>query len=150
MRFRECASTSSAPHLPARTSASSRDVAISIPIRHILSWASGFLITPAHYVKPAGIPYVMENVRAAEQVRRHAPMRTAGRFFLWGNGVPPLLPAKLTKGMKTESTSGARSSAVTGLNNAIPRRQASPPSPPELAAAVADYATRLYEQRKSA
>lgn len=46
--------------------------------------------------KASGIPYVMENVRAAQQFIGWATHH-CGPFYLWGTGVPPLLPRKAQK-----------------------------------------------------
>ena len=45
----------------------------------------------------SGVPYVMENVRAAQQFVGQAE-RHCGSFYLWGNGIPPLIPKGITKG----------------------------------------------------
>src|SRR5882724_10654240 len=47
----------------------------------------------------AGVPYVMENVRAAQQFVGNA-VHHCGPFYLWGNAVPPLLNQGITKGSK--------------------------------------------------
>lgn len=44
----------------------------------------------------SGVPYVMENVRAAQQFAGNAVNR-CGPFYLWGAGVPPLMPQNITK-----------------------------------------------------
>lgn len=44
----------------------------------------------------SGVPYVMENVRAAQQFVGQA-VNHCGPFYLWGNAVPPLLPQNITK-----------------------------------------------------
>jgi hypothetical protein len=85
------------------------------------------------------IPYVMENVRGAEQwvgtAKHHA-----GAFYLWGNAVPPLLPKGITKGTTNmlnwnhNKTLGPQKSAA---------QLATIPS--ELANCVADYAERLLD-----
>lgn len=45
----------------------------------------------------ANVPYVIENVRAAQQFVGTATHH-CGPFYLWGNAVPPLLPRGITKG----------------------------------------------------
>src|SRR6266550_7440760 len=45
----------------------------------------------------SGVPYVMENVRAAQQFVGQA-VHHCGPFYLWGNGVPPLMPQGIIKG----------------------------------------------------
>lgn len=44
----------------------------------------------------AGVPYVIENVRAAQQFVGNAAHH-CGPFYLWGNAVPPLLNQGITK-----------------------------------------------------
>ena len=44
----------------------------------------------------SGIPYVMENVRAAQQFVGDA-VHHCGPFYLWGTGVPALIPQKAWK-----------------------------------------------------
>ena len=107
----------------------------------------------------SGLPYVMENVRSAQQFVGNA-VSHCGPFYLWGTGVPPILPQGIQKGISHGGDSfknltieerrlrrklyphlmgGGRSEqrkAVTAAAATIP---------PELAGAVADYATRLCE-----
>src|SRR6476660_8012314 len=45
----------------------------------------------------SGVPYVMENVRAAQQFVGNA-VHHCGPFYLWGTGVPPLLHRGISKG----------------------------------------------------
>lgn len=45
----------------------------------------------------SGLPYVMENVRAAQQFVGPA-INHCGPFYLWGNAVPTVLPQGNTKG----------------------------------------------------
>jgi hypothetical protein len=44
----------------------------------------------------SGVPYVMENVRAAQQFVGKAAHH-CGSFYLWGNGVPPLMHQGIVK-----------------------------------------------------
>lgn len=46
----------------------------------------------------SGLPYVMENVRAAQQFVGQA-VNHCGPFYLWGNAVPPIMPQGIKKGM---------------------------------------------------
>lgn len=46
----------------------------------------------------SGIPYVMENVRAAQQFVGNA-ISHCGPFYLWGSAVPPLMPQGIKKGI---------------------------------------------------
>jgi hypothetical protein len=84
----------------------------------------------------SGVPYLMENVRAAQQFVGPAVSHT-GSFYLWGNSVPPLLPKGLLKGF----------TRAGGRYRVHERRSITPAEaatiPPELANCVADYAERL-------
>jgi hypothetical protein len=91
----------------------------------------------------SGIPYVMENVQSAEQFVGRAKAHS-GSFYLWGTGVPPLLPKRLTKGMVMDRKwcqelgghgSSKRDAQTAGFATI----------PPELSNCVADYAERLLE-----
>lgn len=102
----------------------------------------------------SGVPYVMENVRAAQQFVGNA-VHHCGPFYLWGNAVPPLMHRGIEKG----NWMGC-SSRVKGLTPEQKKayRQTFPNSnaasraviPPELANCVADYAENLLEQKRSA
>lgn len=92
-----------------------------------------------------GLPYVMENVRGAEQFVGRA-VNHSGSFYLWGNSVPPLIPKNLRKGMKMDRAwcqelgghgSAKRDAQTAGFATI----------PPELANCVAEYAERLLEGR---
>lgn len=48
----------------------------------------------------SGVPYVMENVRSAQEFVGPA-IGNSGSFYLWGNSVPPSLPRNLRKGFQT-------------------------------------------------
>jgi hypothetical protein len=112
----------------------------------------------------AGVPYVMENVRAAQQFVGNA-VHHCGPFYLWGNAVPPLLHRGIKKGMDTAgslSANGAtrdeiraymKANNLSGAFNSKSkeRKEISAKNatiPPELSNCVADYAERLLEQRK--
>lgn len=108
----------------------------------------------------SGVPYCMENVRAAQQFVGNA-VHHCGPFYLWGTGVPPLIPKNIIKGMTREAmgfreykgspiwnrkhaliSSGSKSKErkeMTARNATIP---------PEISNCVADYAERLLEVRK--
>ena len=115
----------------------------------------------------SGLPYVMENVRAAQQFVGNA-VHHCGPFYLWGNAVPPLLHRGITKG--THDIKGVpvnRSKrfyfdAKAGKNRLITEKAAWKETssgskerkectaqlatiPPELANCVCDYAERLLE-----
>jgi hypothetical protein len=47
-------------------------------------------------LEASGVPYVMENVRAAQQFVGNA-VHHCGPFYLWGNAVPPLLNQGIVK-----------------------------------------------------
>ena len=101
-----------------------------------------------------GVPYVMENVRAAQQFVGKAANH-CGAFHLWGSGVPPLMPQGIIKGWEHKyidskgrkrgggpgryewSTSEGRRDAIAKVATI----------PPELSSCVADYAERLLEQK---
>lgn len=94
----------------------------------------------------AGIPYVLENVRAAQQFVGNA-VNHCGPFYLWGNSVPPIMPQGILKGRRLMTggykgqTTGKSDKAAAAIIATIP---------PELANCVADYAERILEQRKTA
>ena len=107
------------------------------------------------------LPYVMENVRAAQKFVGKA-IHHCGPFYLWGSGVPMLMPQGIIKGLKIGSGSQMRKlpreevRAWRKQYDALQasgrgkRRQAMTASwatiPPELANCVAAYAERLLEQ----
>jgi hypothetical protein len=111
-------------------------------------------------LEQAHIPYVMENVRAAQQFVGNA-VHHCGPFYLWGNAVPPILPQGIQKGVRL-GTSGFTGPAQTEWRkkHSNPARDAWSGSekraeataklatiPPELANCVADYAEALLEQK---
>jgi hypothetical protein len=114
----------------------------------------------------SGIPYVMENVRAAEQFVGRAVF-ACGPFALWGTGVPILFPKGITKAI-TVAAQGDLRGAERKLPAAEKRRirlerggdlyrmsskqraALSAKILPELANCVCDHAEWLLEQRKSA
>jgi hypothetical protein len=49
-------------------------------------------------IEATGKPYVMENVRAAQKFIGTAAQKT-GPFYLWGTGIPAILPQGFIKGM---------------------------------------------------
>lgn len=107
------------------------------------------------------VPYVMENVRAAQQFVGNA-VHHCGPFYLWGDGVPTLLNQGISKGISLhikgiEKVSGEERKALRNSAK-IPFQWASGNQrkaitanaatiPPELASCVADYAGRLIEQK---
>lgn len=113
----------------------------------------------------SGLPYVMENVRAAQQFVGQAEHH-CDPFYLWGNAVPPLMPQGIKKGMalatgyagfsgrfalltKEQKRAARKADPMLWSSSRSPERKAATAAaatiPPELAGAVADYATRLCE-----
>lgn len=97
----------------------------------------------------SGLPYVMENVRAAQQFVGNAKTH-CGSFYLWGSGVPLLMSQGIRKGA-TQMRRDGRYQRVRGIDHLMyldKKIRAAQLStiPPELANAVADYAERLIEQ----
>jgi len=104
----------------------------------------------------SGVPYVMENVRAAQQFVGQA-VHHCGPFYLWGNGVPPMLHQGIMKGM-TRKAHGFREykgepgwNKRQGMETRNDKLQAALAAtiPPELANCVADYAERLLESQST-
>jgi hypothetical protein len=92
----------------------------------------------------AGVLYVMENVRAAQQFIGKAAHH-CGPFYLWGNAVPTLLHQGIIKAGRL-TTGGWPTGSKDKKANAAKVATI----PPELANCVADYAERILEQRKAA
>lgn len=100
--------------------------------------------------KAAGVPYVMENVRAAQQFVGNA-VHHCGPFYLWGNAVPPLMYRGITKG--THDIPGVpinrsryRRAGKHDSRLGISRKDATAELatiPPELANTVAEYFERV-------
>lgn len=107
----------------------------------------------------SGIPFSMENVRAAQQFVGDAENH-AGPFYLWGNAVPPLMPIGITKGIQHAAgfhrdmdpeekrlcrlqDTMLRSGSKSKVRKEHTARAATIPT--ELANCVADYAGRLCE-----
>lgn len=88
-------------------------------------------------LEASGVPYVMENVRAAQQFVGNA-VHHCGPFYLWGNAVPPLVTTGVTKGSMIWSP------RYRNMKKSQ-RRQEVAEIPPELANCVADYAERIIE-----
>jgi hypothetical protein len=102
----------------------------------------------------SGVPYVMENVRSAQQFVGPAQGR-AGSFYLWGNSVPLVLPlTQFHKGMSHMSADGrfARPSGVDKFRNQSKkiRSAAAAIIPFELAYFVASVAREVVRQRSLA
>jgi hypothetical protein len=92
----------------------------------------------------SGVPYVMENVRTAQQFVGPAENH-CGPFYLWGNAVPPIFPQGISKA-KWYRRAGKPGNFADALNLSKSRRKALLATiPPELANCVAEYAERIIE-----
>jgi hypothetical protein len=110
----------------------------------------------------SGVPYVMENVRAAQQFVGNA-VHHCGPFYLWGSGVPALIHKGIIKGKACyamprniydsllHDRKELRRVRMEWLRNAgfdfNAKRKAAEQAtiPPELADCVAQYAERILE-----
>lgn len=92
------------------------------------------------------IPYVIENVLGAEWFVGRAHQH-CGPFYLWGTGIPPILPQGILKG-KQLTIGGYKPQTNTRTNEEAAAIVAT--IPPELANCVADYAERLLEMKVTA
>lgn len=105
----------------------------------------------------SGVPYVMENVRAAQAFVGTAKHH-CGPFYLWGTGVPVILPAGISKGIshrvpgiasmtREQITAWRRENDPMWSSSKSPKRKLATTQaatiPPELSSAVADYAEAL-------
>lgn len=106
----------------------------------------------------SGIPFVMENVRPAQEFVGRAAHH-CGPFYLWGSGVPPLMPQGITKGMKLGGAIKFKNlpieerrkyrmqdlmlMAASGSPERLAWTKRVATIPPELANCVADYAERI-------
>jgi len=96
------------------------------------------------------IPYVMENVRAAQRFVGYA-IHHCGPFYLWGSAVPPLMPQNITKkqaGATHGDSPGEYRPSWSGSKARKAATAAAATIPPELAACVAAYAERILEFRR--
>ena len=103
----------------------------------------------------SGVPYVMENVRAAQQFVGNA-VHHCGPFYLWGNAVPPILNQGISKGTtfglsRQERKATKEPYYSTGSKSKARKEIAAKNAtiPPELANCVADYAERILEQKEA-
>lgn len=109
----------------------------------------------------SGVPYVMENVRAAQSFVSNA-VHHCGPFYLWGTGVPPLLNQGIRKGysfhipgierMNIEERRQARKKVPTqqfysGSPERLEMTAQAATIPPELSSCVADYAERIIAMK---
>ena len=97
----------------------------------------------------SGIPYVMENVLAAQWFVGES-VNNCGPFHLWGTGVPPLMPQGITKNMSQQRDANGRRRGA--LEHVSKRERAAEGAkiPPELANCVADYAEALLRDKVAA
>lgn len=116
-------------------------------------------------IEKSGMPYIMENVRAAQQFVGNA-IHHCGPFYLWGNSVPPIMPKGITKGFQTGGTIIQKLKCIDRQALTEYRRQndlswsssgskkrreftaLAATIPPELAKIVAHYAEGLYAQSR--
>lgn len=111
----------------------------------------------------SGVPYVIENVRAAQQFVGQA-VHHCGPFYLWGSGVPTIMPQGIQKGIscggdKFTNLTGAerrelrkKYAFLEGSSKSEQRKGVTAQAatiPPELANTVADYAERILAQAGS-
>jgi len=91
----------------------------------------------------SGLPYIMENVRPAQQFVGPASHH-CGPFYLWGNAVPPLMPGgRITKNFGNMSIAHYHANLDTISSHIRAKTTATIPS--EISACVANYAERLLE-----
>lgn len=99
----------------------------------------------------SGIPYVMENVAGAQKFVGRSDAN-CGAYHLWGNGIPPLIPKGIRKGL-TELAMGLREhKGKPGWDDRHGSKGQTPTAlvatiPPELANCVADYAERICAEK---
>ena len=98
----------------------------------------------------AGVPFVIENVRAAQQFVGNA-VHHCGPFYLWGNAVPPLIPRDIRKMMSQAQDRDANGkriyAAAADRMWSTKRKQVVAQIPPELANCVAEYFERILEKQ---
>src|SRR6202000_521399 len=89
------------------------------------------------------------NVRAAQKFAGNA-RHHCGPFYLWGSGVPALMPQGIIKGMTRKALGQREYKGQPGWNKKNVERRSNGAAaahaatiPPELANCVADYAERL-------
>jgi hypothetical protein len=86
----------------------------------------------------SGVPWVIENVNSAQKFIGYASQHS-GPFYLWGTGVPPMLPQGIIKGGRL----GTGGWQHTGTKNKKDNAAIAAMIPPELAVCIADYAERV-------
>jgi hypothetical protein len=113
----------------------------------------------------SGVPYVMENVRVAQEFVGQA-VHHCGPFYLWGTGVPALIPKTAKKGFQTGGgiiqklkridrkalTDYRRQNDLSWSSSGSEKRKKftaiAATIPPELANCVAEYAERIIEAER--
>jgi hypothetical protein len=95
------------------------------------------------------VPYILENVAGAG--RYVGPARAhCGPYYLWGSGVPPILPQGIIKGMTGLAMGLREHKGKLGWGDRHGKKGQTQTAlvatiPPELANCVCDYAERLCE-----
>lgn len=101
-------------------------------------------------LEASGVPYVMENTKPAQRFVGQAEAR-CGSFYLWGNGIPTILPQGCIKGASQMRRDGRfrRRGGVDELMYQEKGKRARTLAviPQELATCVAAYAERVLEQK---
>ena len=92
----------------------------------------------------AGIPFVMENVKPAQDFVGRA-VGHCGPFFLWGNSVPLLFPGGISKSKWFKRPGHPGNTCEESLKGKRERKAKLSTIPPELANVIADYAERILE-----
>jgi hypothetical protein len=90
-------------------------------------------------------PWLMENVRPAQEFVGNAANH-CGPFYLWGTGVPPIMPQGIFKGRRL-MRGGYK--GQTGIQDDKKAGAVIATIPPELANCVADYAEALLRAKVS-
>lgn len=99
-----------------------------------------------HICESSGVPYVMENVRPAQQFVGNA-VHHCGPFYLWGNAVPVLMAQGITKAKWTMHMRGRPGNAAPECWMPRKRRAATLATIPlELSSIVCDHAERITAQ----
>jgi hypothetical protein len=96
-----------------------------------------------HICEFSRVPYVIENVRAAQQFVGNA-VHHCGPFYLWGSGVPAMIPQGILKGRRLMA-GGYKGQTLAKSDKGAAAIVAT--IPPELAGCVVNYAEGLLRQR---
>lgn len=100
----------------------------------------------------SGLPYVIENVRAAQQFVGTAKHH-CGPFYLWGNAVPPLVNQGIIKGNwmgTSQKVKGVSLEEKKQYRATFPKHSAAEVAqiPPELANCVAEFMERILAKQE--